>query len=223
MKNYLTTAIGVLSAMSIASASVTIDFSIGEIRDAQGNGASIGSRGILIADVDGNGFTADYFMHDFVSASSSLAGGSISVGSLFGGDLVIGEMEINDALGFSGFNGSFANLQYPSGLQPGTALALVWFPTLFEAEAIFTYGTSYGFYSNLLVSEASGATMGFVAPSDGSINYLAVIDELIIGGSYIAVPTADDFTARAIPEPATYATLLGLAVIGLLLHRRNRA
>lgn len=221
MKKYLVGALSLATAATAANAAISMGISIGAIRDAQGQYAELGSVGILVADVAGNGFLGDYTQSSFEQTSLLLDGSSLGVGALLGDDQVIGAFTVNNDLGFSGFNDHLVSIPYENGLQAGTRLALLWFPTLFDLDGVFSYGMSYGFYSNLVVSEASGATMGFVLPADGSTQMLAVMDEMILGDNYPGVPSLGDLSAQAIPEPSTYAIALGLAA-GVVLFVRHR-
>lgn len=222
LKKYSMAALCLVAATTAASGAVSIAISIGGIRDAQGQEAALGSIGILVADIAGNGFLGDYTRSSFAQSSALLDGSSLSVGSLLGDDRVIASFTVNDDLGFSGFNDFLSSIDYGSGLVAGTPLALLWFPTLFEIDEVFNYGMTYGFYSNSLVSEASGATMGFTMPADGSTHMLALIDETIVGGSFPGVPTVAELTAQAVPEPSTYAIALGLVAGTVLLVRRRK-
>jgi hypothetical protein len=152
----------------------------------------------------------------------------LSVGNYLGGssdDRIIGlttSVSNVAGTGFSGFQQNYTGLTYSGNFDAGDNLYLLWFPTISTAGSTVGAGVSYGVYRSSTANTASGADIGFVAPSDGFAYNMSAYLNSIAGGGGV---TAADFTASqitAVPEPSLYG-LLGVGAIGLVLFRaRNR-
>jgi len=217
----MTTRISTLSATAAflllaqySLASVTIQFSARSIRQADGSIASIGSKGILVADTGSDGFIGDY-----INSSINLSGfnnTNLSVGQTIGGasnDEIVGIFDLTD---FGGGGGGFNDeINFDLGsVAVGQELALYWFPTV-STNLISGSLSQYGFFRS--DDPDTGADIGFFVQGDGSNNILAAIDSTFDS----TPPSPTQLTA--VPEPSAYAALAGFCVLGWGMLRRRRA
>jgi hypothetical protein len=135
---------------------------------------------------------------------STLSAGPLNVGDLFNGTYqILGRTVIDTGFGTTGS----VNLSLTSGLFPnlstGDQLAVVWFPTLTNADLSMMSGVSYGLYS--------GASSSWWVPAAGGTVSLSVPDGTM--ASFVSV--------SAIPEPSTYAAIFGGLALGFATWRRR--
>jgi len=117
-------------------------------------------------------------------------------------------------LGIRGFSNTF-DITYSGNLGAGDQLALYWFPGLTGS----TVGASqsYGFYRTSVIDTGSGGDMAFVLPTDGFPYTLAAINVDNAG-----IATNAEFTAiPVVPEPSTYAAIMGIAALVVVARRRK--
>lgn len=125
----------------------------------------------------------------------------------------------------------------------GHPVALYWFPTIIDTNPSTSVATgitpsfanipfiaSYGFYTNT-VAQNSGVVVNnnsFVTPPNAVVAFrihAKNADALTAAQEALSTPTPDlnAFVAipNLVPEPTTYAVILGLAVLGLGFYRRK--
>ncbi len=210
MKKFLIAAAMLCIALASLRADVTIKFSGDSLLDNHGQPLANGSLVILLADVGTSSTSPTSF--------ETLVPGTLGIGDYLNGGRyqVLGRTYV-DELSFEGqFAGIADSLSLGSGnfphLNTGDQLAVAWFPTLIGSEHFgvpdyeLLVGYSYGLYT--LANDPF-----WQVPADGTI----------LADNYAIVPggTAASYTVSAIPEPSTYAALLGLAVLGFAVHRRH--
>lgn len=203
-----------LAISSSLSASITVAFSVGLIRDQLGAQAQLGSIGILVADTTGDGFIGDISSEGAQVANTTLSNGQFIGGS--GDDVIIGVMSANDNFAIGTVFDAVLPISYTGNHTVGDAWALYWFPAETSAGSTVTSG-NYGFYRSDTFEAAAGADIAFVAPADG------FFWNLVAGGTDIGgtVPDAALSATLMIPEPSTYAAIFGaIAVLVGLLRRR---
>ncbi|MDQ8207760.1 PEP-CTERM sorting domain-containing protein [Coraliomargarita sp. SDUM461003] len=177
---------------------------------------------MLLADTDSNGFDAV----EAFSFAEDLSTG-ITADGTSGDDLVLWYGDLSN----SGMDGLLAAWlpsvslgSYGSHtLSEGDALALAWFPEASMADGFIGVGASYGIFS-----QASGSLGSeWDVPADGSSSYgLYAFTQ-----NSIMLPSGPESGAldsgllvanlTTVPEPASAAALLGLAVLGGALVRRR--
>lgn len=199
---------------SLFSQDIQLTYSFVGLSDSTGQPIQDGSFGIVVADTSGNGFLGDY-----TSASSdfnAFDGTSLTFGSALGGssdDVIVASLTAADYFGYQSFtsSGGFESANYSGG----TNLALYWFSDLTTA-SITGAVSQYGFYRSD-TSEAGTGTIAFVVPSPGSYTLAGTLSE--VGGN----ASVADLTAVAVPEPSTYAMMLGALALGFVAYRRRRS
>ncbi len=200
-----------LLAASQLNASVALTVWGGQLRNELGDPVADGSLAILVADVDGDGFTF----------GSGLLGATFEVNDLFGGDnLVLGVYSTytDGGLGAGVFNGN-ADFDYAGNFEQGDQLGLYWFPYITQPETGYTSLQAYGFFrTNDTYDPLNDSLIGFTAPADGAWT-LDIFDNNANPQSLISPA---NLTAQAIPEPSTYALMAGTAMLGLAALRRKR-
>jgi len=188
---------------------VTIAFDAQALFTFDGTIAPENSLFLLVADTGKNGF-------------DTALPGSLAVGSFIAGDdQILGRGFTETLEGVTAGTGLTSSIELESGifsqLDAGDPLAVLWFPTLSSDAFNLVAGTSYGIFTTLLpVSDHA-----WQIPVNGTIDlYETRLVNDIGAFSGRALHTV---AATAIPEPSTYAALLGLAVLGLAAYRRRRA
>jgi hypothetical protein len=194
-------------------ADVSLDVEMGDFFSADGTDAPIGTYAILVSDTGSDGFLGSYTSAadaDFsIFSGTSLTSGSILSGT--GNDEIIGVFQMADlGTGGSSFFSFLTGIDISgsSSLSSGQNLAVYWFPTITNT-SITGSVNEYGFYRSDSVDTASGSDIAFVMPTDGA--YI-----------FAEFPDAASFTAVAVPEPSTYAALLGALALGFVAYRRRR-
>lgn len=157
---------------STASATVTIEvcFSDGNLQN--------GSVGILVADVNGDGFLS--------MSDASVIGNSLSVGEAIGSsdDRIIAVFQAEDGSHWNGGVGilaTLAALDYDDfGIAPETPLILYTFPDITSLNANLAPGDVVNSYRNPEVG-GSGGNMGFECPDDSGVYTLAALSPALGG------------------------------------------
>jgi len=203
-----------LAGFTTASAqSVTISMGAGTLYNDTGTMLTSGRLVLLVADTNQNGFGALF------------TGSHLTAGSFLNGDDQILGRAFTEADG--GAAAQFNLIPLASNPTPGLFtqlttgdhLAIIWFSLLGEDATQLAYMDSYGLFSS------SSLTLDgdpWQIPSGGStisINFLTQ-DAL---GTHPETDAFANLTVSAVPEPATYAALLGLTVLGLAAWRRRSA
>jgi len=196
-----------------ARASVTItNGATGILRDENGAMISLGAVGLLVADVDGNGL-------------ADPLGGALSVGNTLGGgsdDLILGVYQAID-LGTdqNGFDLGATTFSYSGAFSEGDALWLVWFPTIATPGSTVAAGTVYGTFRTDAIDTASGGTMAWTAPADGTNQDLFSLDAALGGDPAVSEAA---FTANfvTVPEPAGGALFAVAGLLVLVVERGRR-
>lgn len=196
-------AIGVaVSAASCALATVTLNINIDGLRNAGGEFASYSSLVLLVADMDGNGFTAP--VSGFSTTASSTWGDDDRIVARFDGSI-------------DEFDGFFASAVIAADLYASKAIALYWFPSLTLDNSSLNAGVSYG---------TSVGTLSWIAPAVGgtlSYDFLGANSTGAYGtGVYTNAQMSANFTVAPIPEPSAAVALAGAAILGVAATRRRR-
>lgn len=139
-----------------------------------------------------------------------------------GDDIVLGNFDLQS--GVSGAPGALStalSINYSGSLAAGESLLVRWFPTLTlgSVGAGPAAGTIFGQYRT--DSAIDGSSTGWFLPADGqtvALNFLT----LAVGGSSPESLGLSSSMVTAVPEPATYAAILGLVTLGLVGYRRFR-
>lgn len=195
--------LALFAASSAMAQSFAVEFQAGILRDRFGNPLSDGSLVLLVADTGDNGFT------------SLLAGSDLSVGSFLNSDdqILFRAVVDSDQFGVGSVVGS-ANLifdEFPT-LEVGHTLSLIWFSSVTGSSLTLTGGEDYGLFS-------AGVEDDWIVPSASSLVELSFVTQAA-EGSYSDSLSIASFSV--IPEPSTYAALLGIASLGFAaLHRRR--
>ena len=172
---------------------VTINFGGTNFLDGSSTTVPDGRLVLLLANTGGAGF-------------AQLQAGSLNVGSILNGTYqVLARAAVDNGIGTTGSanNIQLGGATFPN-LSTGDQLAVVWFPTLSAASDFSVIsGASYGLYT---VNSSSA----WEVPAAGSNITLTVP-----GGQVANLVTA-------IPEPATYAIVVGLATLGVATMRRRK-
>lgn len=194
---------GFLALTTYANASWSLLVDIDGLRDESGAFTSPSTLVLLVADIDGNGF------------SSPTTGYSTAIDSSWGiDDKVVGRFDdtLND------IPGVFSLQVDGADVYAGKTIALYWFSTLTIASNSLSEGANYGTTSDL--------NTGWVAPAVGATDNLSFLGANSTGtlgsGPYTNSQMSANLTISAVPEPATYAALFGVASIGFCVWRKRR-
>jgi hypothetical protein len=200
-KIYSLAAFLALTAYAHANWSLLVD--IDGLRDQSGSFTPPSTLVLIVADISGNGFSTP--LTDYSTAINSGWGAD---------DTVIGRF--NDTLNDT--PGVFSVQVDGADVYAGKNIALYWFSTLDLTATTLSNGLSYGTTSSLnteWVAPAVGAT--------DSITFLGANSTGTLGsGSYTNTQMSANLTITAVPEPATYAALFGLAAVGFCAWRKRR-
>ena len=200
MKKFLLAALCLGFAAS-SYATVTIDFNIGAMTLADGTTPiPEGSLIQLIAAPTSGGLTGP-------TAASFISGSEIL--------LISGVVDGSSFLGLGTGTTDFA--PGPLTITAGYALMIQWFPTLTSGASTPGNSTPYGLYGAL--NDAS-----WVAPANGSTLTFSFLTTSITGSVPDSAGASNLTTAAAapIPEPATYAAIMGAMVVGFATWRRRQ-
>ena len=198
-KLFLSTGVACLLALILlgsASASVSISFTAGMIRGADGLPVDLNTVGVLVADT----------AHDGFGTAETLPGSTLLVNSSLGGadNIILQVFQAEDlGGGLIGFNGN-VNYTDVTLVSPGTPLAFFWFPTIKSAGETISKSVSvgYGVYRTDSIDIASGAGIAFSAPPDGSNSALAVFDNLTVDGALATVANLTTSKVTTAPDAA---------------------
>jgi hypothetical protein len=198
-----------LACASARGDTLTVNLTTGRLYDFGGVKLDTGSLVLLVGDTAQNGF------------NSFVAGSSLTFGSFLNSDdQILGLTTILPG-GTGSAIGSFSEIPIADGefsqLTAGDRLAVVWFSSVSGSDSSLLSGESYGLFSSSL-PEVDGPD-AWVIPSIG-----ATIDiqfRTILGGGTHAENEAYA-NLTAIPEPSTYAAILGAGVLGFAIYRRKR-
>lgn len=187
----------------LSKATITINFTAGDLRNSNGVLMPQGGLLQLVADTQRNGFgspTATSFVSgdDFVVASFTLGANYQGVGTT------------QNALSI--MPGDF------SGLDAGDPLIFRWFPSLNGASTAPGTGTMYGQFNSTTNQDGSNLTVPWTEPADGGTFTLNFITATL-GGSN---PESAGYATSSVPEPSTFV-FAGAALMGAVgLHLRRR-
>jgi hypothetical protein len=193
--------LALLAGSASAQSTVQINYGGLDFRTNSNTTVTDGSLVLLLANV-ATSTTAG------IGFGNTLSAGSLNLGDLLSGTYqILGRAEADSSFGTTGSaNLTLTSGQYPN-LSTGDQLAIAWFPTLTAASSFsLINGVSYGLFtvnaSTAWQVPAGGSTLPTINVPDG------------IQAAFLST--------SAIPEPSTYAALLGVAVLGLAFHRRRR-
>jgi hypothetical protein len=187
----------------VASANVSIFLTAGVLANGSGLPIADGSLIQLISNGSNASFSAP-------SSASFVTGGNILVAS-FALNSFVTEQAGTLTQDLTGIT----SIALTGGLNAGQKLAIRWFPTLTTGSSTPGAGTGYGEYtenSNEFVLPGDGNSIG---PTFATLAFGGESSELL-GRASLTI------AGSAIPEPATYALLVGLAALGLTGWRRRR-
>lgn len=149
-----------------------------------------------------------------VTTSNSSFSGPVDGSFVSGGDTVIGSWTVDSGVDGPGtFDVTFENISYGAGIDYGQKIALYWFSSISSIESLPNQGDAYGFYSD----------SSWLIPADGSLLVTYTISTIANGGSLSDSSTVANMVVSAVPEPAAYAGLVGVAALGVVAWRRRRA
>lgn len=218
MKSIRLCLISVIAVAASVEGTVTLTYQFSGLLTSSSASVPIGSVGVIVADTSGDGFLADYITGS--ASFSDFAGTSLTIGSNLGSssdDTIISVFTAIDlGGGFTGFNDQ-ETITLSGSLGTGDNLALYWFPDV-SVNSIAGAVSQYGFFRTDSISSGSGSQMAFVMPADG-VNLTLASASVSIGGD---IPDSA-LTAVAVPEPSTYAAILGALALGFVAYRRRKA
>lgn len=206
-----------LVTLPIASAfgTVTLQLNFGDFYSSDGVFATPGSKAILVVDAGQNGFVGDYLTA--TADYSGFAGTTLAEGNLIGGsgdDEIVYAGDIVDDSGITGIADSIT-FNLDGGIDQGDELGLYWFPTV-STGSISGAVDEYGFFRSDSPSTVIDNSIAFVVPPDGTFSLAALTPSATSQSSL----TNGDLTA--IPEPSSYATIVGLLGLAYAVSRRRR-
>ena len=195
-----------------AHGGVTITFRVDQVYDTDGAPVSVSGLGMIIADIDGDGFGA-------------IQSGGIGVGDFIGSsDSILYRADFSSADGTTPgiWFESLSNITLTAGWTQGDALAFVWVPHLTTASLSVSEGEFYG-----LATYSS-----WVTPADGgSVTYQLISST----NNGVFTPTPDYPTLQlpdvqlratnivsAVPEPSAFALIAGTLGLAFVAGRRRR-
>lgn len=159
-------------------------------------GLSSGDFGVLIIDNNNAGF----------GSISVLAGSSLTSSSTYSGFTVVGSNTATFAFSTTSLSIT-PTFDLGSGVDVGDRFAIIVFDT--STSSAIT-GDTYRIWTDV----------SWVVSADGSTSTFAAS-----GGDFAQLSSSSSFTGvvtSAVPEPATYAALFGLASLGFCALRRRR-
>ncbi len=161
------------------------------------------------------------------SLGSLTAGGSVVDGGMLNSNsVVLQQFPVGDGLTTPGTLGTTPNetVAYSSSVRVGDNLAIVWLPELTLGSTTLTAGLNYGSFMGVAGTDGSA----WVIPADSgdplnptTINLNFTTDAL--SGNTNVHPEsqgeANSLVLEAVPEPASYALICGVAALGLAVLR----
>lgn len=194
--------------LGLTAHAVTISINGELIKDSEGSAAPQTSLVLFLAS------TSD-------STFNQLFPGSVGVGDLIGDELVIGRFDLSNA-GTDGVLFGASTGDVPLSLNENWSaddpIALAWFPNLNSAATSITVSETYGLFTD--PSGSFGAS--WLTPASGDV-FLEFDTEdasaLFADGNIPA--DAGIASLNVVPEPSTYAALVGICALGLALYRRR--
>jgi hypothetical protein len=237
MKQKLITLFAMTALASFANAAVS--FSSTALKNVQGTASgdlASGKLGLLIVDVDGDGFLNTIFGNG-ITSGNAISGdpakltkaeiGGLSVSDLFAGDKILARLSTNFTLGDASIAGTVTSQNISSMLSKN--FAIVWFNNV--ASSV----TSTASLANEYYGIARGADWVLPAADSGAFTFgtgtgATVFDQITLanGGSTSAATVASGGVSFATPGtslqivPETSTALLGaIGALGLLRRRRN--
>lgn len=162
-----------------------------------------GSVVLLVAATGSGGFGA-------VQAGSSLAVGSY----INGNDLIIGASTTLNLDGTNSGSFSISTASTPAG-SAGEQVELVWFTT---GSTTATVGSQYGTFTT---TAFAGTSASWTIPSSNGLNEIDFTTTTDNGSYDPSVARADETVLSAVPEPADWGLIAGLAALGFAAVRRR--
>jgi hypothetical protein len=196
-----------LCAVSSSYATVTVFFNVDSVFTATGEFVPATGLGMLLVDVDGNGFGS-------IVENSNLSSGSF-VGS---NDLVAFSKDFSDG---PGIWTASPTLTLSGAFNAGDRIAFAWFPTLTTSSSAAPASVSYG-----LLSDSRWVTPGEGLENAPAYQIISTNPQGFASNSN-TLEIADALaraalTVGAIPEPSTFALLAGVVGLGFASSRRRR-
>ncbi|MDI1250700.1 MAG: PEP-CTERM sorting domain-containing protein [Lacunisphaera sp.] len=207
-------AITLLSGLAtLAQATVTLDFNVGFLTNADGTTLIANGKLIQIVAAPTTGDFMAPTPTTFTSGSEILlwSGAFNSATASLGA----GAMTIAPS--------AFAIATLPAGY----ALKLQWFPTLDSTALTPGNSTPYGLYIGQFSPDATtitniGTDIAWNSPADtNTVSYNLFTISTGLGGIANSVGVAN-LTTAAIPEPSTYAAIFGALALGFVAYRRRQ-
>ncbi|MBI2513886.1 MAG: PEP-CTERM sorting domain-containing protein [Opitutae bacterium] len=188
-----------VSAVAGRAQTIAMDFGLGVLSGANGTAVPEGSLVKIIA------------------SSDALFGAPTDSSFVSGNDVVIYSGLLDGSAGLGLNTGTTSISLSVSSTYAANFLLVRWFPTLTSLQALPGNSTAYGEFGypndNTWVAPSAGNTLAY--------NFFTVSTTL---GSfantlgYASLSTAP----AAVPEPTTYAAILGVFAMGIIAYRRHR-
>lgn len=199
------------------SQSTSIDLQVGFVFSQPSVDLTFGSLGVFVVDISGEGFAG-------LSSSSDFLGETPVVGSSFGNSNTI-VMSISEAIDFGGSSGFTFGLQSfdfgAIGASTGSQLGFYFFESYDSTSQPISLGVDYGFFRSDVISTENGSDIAWLVPPPATNNNL-----FAFGDSFNPLSSISDAELTAgftvVPEPSTYAAIVGLMALALVGYRRFR-
>jgi len=232
MKNILLSMISCGVLVTPVAAAVTLNPSIGNLRDANGVPLVDGSSAwAMIVRNDSSSFLPGGLTDGGLIGTASQITGDFDDETITIGDkgsytiVSVGTIDGSEGLLGTGGNGVMLSpIVFSLGgeITTGKLWGLYWFPNKLPGDTL-TGAYEVGGFAQSAFNAASGGDIGMLIPADGTVNAVNFLEtnfnQNILGGADTGLG-ASRFTAVAVPEPSSLA--LALFGFAILIRRRRK-